>query len=41
MNRAPIKAVVIGGSAGALQALFTILRDLPENYALPILITVH
>jgi len=41
MNRAPIKAVVIGGSAGALQALFAILRDLPENYALPILITVH
>jgi two-component system, chemotaxis family, protein-glutamate methylesterase/glutaminase len=36
-----MKAVVIGGSAGALQALFVILRDLPANYDLPIFITVH
>jgi two-component system chemotaxis response regulator CheB len=41
MNRPRMKAVVIGGSAGALQALFIILRDLPANYELPIFITVH
>ena len=41
MNRPSMKAVVIGGSAGALQALFIILRDLPANYELAIFITVH
>jgi two-component system chemotaxis response regulator CheB len=41
MNRSSVKAVVIGGSAGSLQALFVILQDLPVSYDLPIFITVH
>ena len=41
MNRSSVKAVVIGGSAGALQALSIILRDLPAGYGLPIFIAVH
>ena len=41
MKRTAMKAVVIGGSAGALQTLSTILRDLPASYGLPIFITVH
>lgn len=35
------RAVVIGASAGAIQALSHILPDLPENYLVPILIVVH
>jgi two-component system chemotaxis response regulator CheB len=35
------RAVVIGASAGAIQALSRILPDLPENYLVPILIVVH
>lgn len=35
------QAVVIGASAGAIQALLTILPALPESYALPVLIVVH
>ncbi len=35
------KAVVIGASAGALDALTTILSALPTNYKLPIMIVVH
>ncbi|WP_235037763.1 MULTISPECIES: chemotaxis protein CheB [unclassified Novosphingobium] len=34
-------AVVIGASAGAIQALLHILPALPEDYALPVLIVVH
>ena len=34
-------AVVIGASAGAVQALLTILPRLPADYPLPIFITVH
>ena len=41
MNSAPIQAVAIGGSAGALHALSVILRDIPADYGLPIFITVH
>jgi two-component system chemotaxis response regulator CheB len=41
MSRAPIKAVVIGGSAGAVQALSIILPKLPASYPAPILIVVH
>jgi two-component system, chemotaxis family, protein-glutamate methylesterase/glutaminase len=41
MNRPSIKAVVIGGSAGALQGLSILLQGLPANYDLPIFITVH
>lgn len=35
------KAVVIGASAGAVQALLKILTALPEDYSLPILVVVH
>jgi two-component system chemotaxis response regulator CheB len=41
MNRTPIKAVVIGASAGAVQALQAILPALPADYRLPVLIVVH
>jgi two-component system chemotaxis response regulator CheB len=33
--------IVIGASAGAIQALSEILPALPEGYALPILIVIH
>lgn len=35
------KAVVIGASAGAIEALNTILPQLPQDFPLPILIVVH
>lgn len=35
------RAVVIGASAGAVEALLRILPELPENYPLPLLIVVH
>jgi two-component system chemotaxis response regulator CheB len=35
------KAVVIGASAGAVEALLTILPELPKDYPLPIFIVVH
>ena len=35
------RAVVIGASAGAVQALLAILPILPADYPLPILIAVH
>jgi two-component system, chemotaxis family, protein-glutamate methylesterase/glutaminase len=38
---ASIKAVVIGASAGAVQALQVVLPALPANYALPVLVVVH
>jgi two-component system chemotaxis response regulator CheB len=38
---ATIKAVVIGASAGAVQALQAVLPTLPANYALPVLVVVH
>ena len=34
-------AVVIGASAGALEALSTILPTLPSNFGLPIFVVVH
>jgi len=34
-------AVVIGGSAGAVQALLTLLPALPANFARPVLIVIH
>jgi two-component system chemotaxis response regulator CheB len=37
----PIKAVVIGASAGAVQALQVILPALPADYPLPVLVVVH
>ena len=38
---APVKAVVIGASAGAVQALQVVLPALPADYALPVLVVVH
>jgi two-component system chemotaxis response regulator CheB len=35
------KAIVVGASAGALEALSVILPALPANYRLPVLIVVH
>lgn len=37
----PPRAVVIGASAGAIEALSTILPKFPEGFALPIMIVVH
>lgn len=41
MNDAAPRAVVIGASAGAIQALSEILPALPADFPLPILIVVH
>ncbi|CAN5206089.1 chemotaxis protein CheB [soil metagenome] len=41
MTEPTIKAVVIGASAGAVQALLTILPALPANYPLPVIVVVH
>jgi two-component system, chemotaxis family, protein-glutamate methylesterase/glutaminase len=35
------KAVVIGASAGAVEALLTILPDIPEDFSIPVFIVVH
>lgn len=37
----PVQAVVMGASAGAVEALLKILPVLPQNYPLPIIIVVH
>lgn len=41
MSGEPSRAVLIGASAGAIQALSLILPELPANFPLPILIVVH
>ena len=41
MNGLAPEAVVIGASAGALEALSSLLPSLPSDYRLPILIVVH
>ncbi len=41
MTGIPPEAVVIGASAGALEALSVILPALPGRYKLPILVVVH
>lgn len=41
MTGEPCKVVVIGASAGAVQALLAILPALPASFALPILVVVH
>lgn len=41
MSRGPIRAVAVGASAGAVQALLRILPALPSDYPLPLLIVVH
>lgn len=35
------KAIVIGASAGAIQALSVLLPPLPADYAIPVLVVVH
>lgn len=41
MSRAPVKAIAIGASAGAVQALLAVLPVLPARFALPVLVVVH
>ena len=41
MKKRVFSAIVIGASAGALEALSALLPDLPKNYSLPIIIVVH
>ena len=41
MSRPSPEAIVIGGSAGAFEALSAILPELAADYPLPILIVVH
>lgn len=41
MNDAALQAVVIGASAGALDALSQLLPGLPADYGLPLLVVVH
>ena len=41
MTGEPRKVVVVGASAGAVQALLTILPALPARFALPVLVVVH
>ncbi|MBN2669644.1 MAG: chemotaxis protein CheB [Bacteroidales bacterium] len=35
------KALIIGGSAGSFQVIVQLLSHLPENYPLPILLSLH
>lgn len=39
--KAPIEALVIGASAGGLDALFRLLGNLPASYRLPIMVVQH
>lgn len=41
MTGEPRKVAVVGASAGAVQALLTILPALPARFALPVLVVVH
>ena len=41
MSSTPAQAVVIGASAGAIDALSRILPVLPADYPLPVLVVVH
>ena len=41
MSATPAKAVVIGASAGAVQALLVVLPALPADFPLPVLVVVH
>jgi two-component system chemotaxis response regulator CheB len=40
-HKTPIEAIVIGASAGGIKALLHILKPLPANYRLPIMIVLH
>lgn len=37
----PVKAIVIGASAGGVEALLKIFADLKPGYALPIIVVLH
>jgi two-component system, chemotaxis family, protein-glutamate methylesterase/glutaminase len=41
MSDSPTEAIVIGASAGALEALSALLPALPSQYALPVIVVVH
>jgi two-component system chemotaxis response regulator CheB len=41
MNAAAARAIVVGASAGALDALSTILPRLPASFSLPVIVVVH
>lgn len=41
MNEASYKAVVMGASSGGLEALGTVLGELDEDYALPVVVVQH
>ncbi|WP_298670400.1 chemotaxis protein CheB [uncultured Sphingomonas sp.] len=41
MSAARIEAIVIGASAGAVEALSAILPRLPADYQLPVIVVVH
>jgi two-component system chemotaxis response regulator CheB len=41
MTASPVSAVVIGASAGAVQALLAVLPALPASFSLPVLVVVH
>lgn len=41
MNGEPIRAIAIGASAGAVQALLRLLPALPDGYPVAVLIVVH
>ena len=37
----PVQAVVIGASAGGVDALFTVLANLPAGFRLPVIVVLH
>lgn len=37
----PLQLIVIGGSAGSLPVLQSILRSLPDNFSIPVIIVIH
>lgn len=41
LARHPVDAVVVGGSAGALEGLMRVLPALPAGFAAPVLVVVH
>lgn len=41
LHRPPVELVVIGGSAGGVAALLTLLAPLPAGYRLPIVVVLH